>query len=62
METKPDAQAVRNCSEHPTEKLHDRYSIPKLAENLYQINYELELDQSAPLDPELCPFTNQLLA
>jgi len=55
------AQAVKNCQTHLTEKLHDRYRLPKQADSPFQCDCAPEMDTTDPLDPECSSFYQHLI-
>jgi len=54
-------QAVANCARHLSEKLDNRYEIPRRADNLFPQDYQPELDRSKPLDAECSSFYQLLI-
>ena len=49
-------QAVANCARHLSEKLDNKYEIPRRADNPFPLDYRPELDCSDPLDAECSSF------
>jgi hypothetical protein len=46
------AQAVKNCTNHLTNKLNSHFCLPQRADNPFPYDYCPELDLTDPLDPE----------
>ncbi len=46
---------------HLTDKLDNRFHLPRRADNPFPYDYHPELDQSEPLDPECSSFYQHLI-
>ncbi len=55
------AQAIKNCAMHLTDKLDNRFHLPRRADNPFPYDYRPELDQSEPLNPEFSSFYQHLI-
>jgi hypothetical protein len=55
------AQAVKNCAKHLTNKLNNRFCLPRQADNPLPYDYCPELDLSDPLNPECSSFYQHLI-
>jgi hypothetical protein len=54
-------QAVANCARHLSEKLDNKYEIPRWADNPFPQDYRPKLDCSETLDAECSSFYQPLI-
>ncbi len=54
-------EAVKNCKDYISKHLPPQYRLPKLAPNPFPTKYDLGIDISPELDPDLAPYFQSLI-